>query len=361
MDAHAQRQVEHVVAVLQQQVTVARLAVRHGGARTGRRQRRDDGFGYRSGNRRRLGHSRRRRRQRGHALVLRRFQRHGLWVVDADEADAVARLDLPHLPEFGPRNRDGADEAAQAGTVARQDDGAVAREIDAADGVFAIVDVGGMQAGLAAVLAGPGGLGAEQSHAQPVGVVVHLPIGGEEGLDGFGLEEVRCTVRAVQHADLPRVAVDGNHVGRRCLRRGRGRLPVAQFRPHHRQHVAHAQRAPGVAAELAQRERRPAAQVARHVQALAHGQIAAAPRQRAAGGQHLARAHGNGLPHRHRLAVQRGGALGARQRHDGVAMKAQRGADQRGLDARGVRRVADDAVGHAKRVPASSTSMAAGR
>ncbi|MNY14715.1 hypothetical protein D3C86_1479010 [compost metagenome] len=100
-----------------------------------------------------------------------------------------------------------------------------------------------------------------------------------------------------------------------------------------------------MAAELAQDKGGTAAQVDRHVQPVAHGQVAAAARQRAAGGQHLAGTHGNRLPHRHGFAVQHGGAFGPGQRHDGIAMKTQGRPDQRGLDAGRVRRVADDAVG----------------
>ena len=350
VNAHAQRQVQHVVAVFQQQVAITRLAVRHRRARALGGQGGDDGFGHRGGHGRWRGCLGRYRRQRRHALVLRGFQRHGLRIVHAHEADAVARLHLAHLPQFGARDGDGAHKAAQAGTVARQDDRAVAREIDAADGVFAIVDIGRVQARLAAVLARPGGLGADQAYAQAVRVVVHFPIRREEGVDGFGLEEVRRAMRAVQHADFPGVAVGGNQLGR-CGHRlchGRGSTRLAQLRPHQGQHVAHAQRAAGVPAELAQRKGRAAAQVNRHVQPVAHGQVAAAARQRAAGGQHLARTHGNWLPHRHGFAVQRGGAFGAGQRHDGVAVKAQGRPNQRGLDAGRVRRIADDAVGQAE-------------
>ena len=110
VDAHAQRQVQHVVAVLQQQVAVARLAVGDRRSRPFGRQRGDDGLG-RGGAGRRAdgrggGHGWRRSAQLAQAVVLRRLQRHRLFIVHAHEADAVTRLDLPHLPQLGLGDRD---------------------------------------------------------------------------------------------------------------------------------------------------------------------------------------------------------------------------------------------------------------
>ena len=103
------------------------------------------------------------------------------------EPDAVARLHLPHFPQLGLGDGHRADEAAEAGPVAGQDHREVAGEIDRADGVLAVVHVGRMQTGFAAVLspirasAPPG--------AETVGVVMHLPVGSEEGLYRFGGEK----------------------------------------------------------------------------------------------------------------------------------------------------------------------------
>ena len=66
---------------------------------------------------------------------------------------------------FGRDHRGRADEAAEARAVGAEDDRHVAGEIDRADGVGVVVDVGGMQARLAAVGAGPARLRADQAHA----------------------------------------------------------------------------------------------------------------------------------------------------------------------------------------------------
>src|SRR5690606_39349565 len=78
---------------------------------------------------------------------------HGQCGIEAQpaEADAVAGLDLTDLPQFGADYGDRTDEAAQAGPVLGQDDRHVAGEVDRADGVFGVMDIGWMQAGFAAV------------------------------------------------------------------------------------------------------------------------------------------------------------------------------------------------------------------
>ena len=87
-------------------------------------------------------------------------------------------------------HRGRADEAAQAGAVRTEDHRHVAGEVYRADGVGVVVDVGRMQPGFAAVGAGPVRLGSDQADAGAAGVVVHLPVGGEEGLDVVVGEEV---------------------------------------------------------------------------------------------------------------------------------------------------------------------------
>jgi len=117
------------------------------------------------------------------------------------------------LPQIRLNHRGRADEAAQAGAVRAEDDRHVAGEIDRADGIGVVVDVGRMQARFAAVAPRPFRLRADQAHAGAAGVVVHLPVGGEEHLDvGIG-EEIRRAVRAVEHADFPGVGVGGNQRG----------------------------------------------------------------------------------------------------------------------------------------------------
>ena len=180
-----------------------------------------------------------------------------------------------------------------------------------------------MQPGFAAVGARPARLGAHQADAQAVGVVVHLPVGFEELLDGLFGEEVRRPVGAVQHFDFPLLRVVRNHRFRhRCrLMVRRRRRAAGQLRLADRQHVALAQGAAAVAAELAEHEGGFAAQVVGHVDAVAHGDIGAAAAGRLAGGERLAGFHRHRPPHRHRLAVERGVAGGAGERHHGVAVE----------------------------------------
>ena len=101
-------------------------------------------------------------------------------------------------------------------------------------------------------------------------------------------------------------------------------------------------------AELAEGEGRAAAQVQRHVQAIAHGQIGAAAADGAAQLEHLAGLDLDWLPVGHRRIVQGGRAVGAGQGDQCVAVKAQRRALQGKFQAGGLGRVADDTVGQAE-------------
>ena len=119
------------------------------------------------------------------------------------EAKSVARAKLPDLPQLVVDDGDRANEAAEARAVGPEDHRHVAGEVDAADGVGVVVDVGRMQSRLAAVVARPRGLRPDQSHAGAAGVVVHFPFGVEERAHVFGREEIRRAMRAVGDADLP--------------------------------------------------------------------------------------------------------------------------------------------------------------
>ena len=176
---------------------------------------------------------------------------------------------------------------------------------------------------------------------------MHLPVGGEEGLYRFGGEKVRRAMRPVQHADVPLVAVVRDQAVVHRLRRGdrRRRGAGGQFRLSDRQHVRHAQGAPGVAAELAEREGGTAAEIYRHVEAVAYCQIGAATVRGAPQRQHLPGPHRDRPPVGDRFAVQIGRAARSRQRNGGVAVKAQRRPLQGELEPGGRRVVADDAIG----------------
>ncbi|MNQ47166.1 hypothetical protein D3C85_610020 [compost metagenome] len=126
-----------------------------------------------------------------------------------------------------------------------------------------------MQAGLAAAVAHPFRLGADQAHAGAAGVEVHFPVGGEEGVDVGRGEVFRRAVGAVDHADLAHGRQRCAQLGRQCgARAGVGQRGEVQ-------HVAGAQGAAAVAAELAEGEGALAAQIVRQLQAAAHGQIRA--------------------------------------------------------------------------------------
>ena len=241
VDAEAQVEVEHVRAVLDQQVVGRHRRGRPRRARS-RRLRAMTG----------LVAARRRRGAGGQApderLDRRRPARAPCAAACSSET-ARKRTVSPGLswPIFHSSACDdgrGADEAAEAGAIGAEDDRHVAGEIDRADGVGVVVNVGRMQAGLAAVLARPLRLRADEAHAGAVGVVVHLPGGGEERLDVVGGEEIGRAVRAVEHADLPLVGVARDE---RERQRGAG---ACGARPQV-QHIARAQRAAGMAAELA--------------------------------------------------------------------------------------------------------------
>ena len=112
--------------------------------------------------------------------------------------------------EAGPFSRDrawsttaGQTKPPSEGPSGPEQDRHVAGEIDGADGIGVVVDVGGMQPGLAAIGARPGGLGADQADAGARGVVMHLIGRGEQRLDVRRPEEIRRAMRAVAHRELP--------------------------------------------------------------------------------------------------------------------------------------------------------------
>lgn len=125
--------------------------------------------------------------------------------IDGYEGDFVAGAELADFPEFGIDDDAGADESAEAGAVGAEDDGHVSGEIDRADGIGVVVEVGRVEAGFAAVATCPFRLRADQADTGSGGVVMYFPRGGEEGGDVFFGEEIRCGMRAVEHADFPGV------------------------------------------------------------------------------------------------------------------------------------------------------------
>ena len=189
----------------------------------------------------------------------------------------VAGLELAELPQLGCDDRRRADEAAEARAVRAEDDRHVAGEVDGADRRRRCR---GCSRGAArprrrpcAPIAASGRSGARRCgwscSALPSRVAKNV-------VDVVGREEVRRAVRAVEHADLPRRARSSGRIASARWPCDARSDEAARDQP---QHVAGAQRAAAVAAELAERERRAAAEVLRHVEAAAHREIARAARR----------------------------------------------------------------------------------
>ena len=119
------------------------------------------------------------------------------------EGDFVAGPDLPDLPEFRLQDRGRAHEAAEARAVGTKDDRHVACEIDRADLVGVVVDVGGMEACLAAVRTRPCRLGSDEADARARRVVVNLPGGRKYLRDVVVSKKIGGPVRAVGDSDRP--------------------------------------------------------------------------------------------------------------------------------------------------------------
>ena len=103
-------------------------------------------------------------------------------------------------------------------------------------------------------------------------------------------------------------------------------------------------------AKLAEREGRAAAEIFRHIDAAAHGDVGArAGPSHAAELQHLPCLDGERLPIGHGLAVERRGELGAAKANKRVAVELERRAGQRRLDSGSVLVIADEPVGEPER------------
>ena len=354
VDAQAEAQVHYVGAVFQQEVLVAGLAVGDFRTAVGLLQVRQDGGGEAVHRFKvwlhQVDHRRRHQALDGQFLAL--GELHSGVVINGHEPDGIAGFHLAHLPQLRLGDGHRTHKAAEAGAVLGENHGHVAGEVDGADGVFAVVDVRGVQARFAAVGPGELGLGSVQADAQAVGVVVHLPVLLEELFDGLLGEEIRRAVGAIEHADFPVVRVIRNEV--RVRRRGiMGRRRGGagwQVNLADAEHVAGAQGPAAVAAELAEGEGGAATQVHRHIKAAAHGEIGSAALDGLAHRQNLAGFHGDGFPEFHRLVVQSGIRERAGEGNHRVLVELQAGADEGGFEAGGFGVVSDDAVGNAEGV-----------
>ncbi len=174
------------------------------------------------------------------------------------EVHGITWPELAEHPPIGLDHHRRYDESAERRAVLADDDRGVTGEHDAADRVGGVVQVGRMQACLAAVLASPAGSGADQADAGAVGAVVDLPGCLEELLDALVGEVIGCTVRAGDDPQHPVVGQLGE--GDRC-RRDEILLPGKGNR------VVGLERATFEAAESAEGEGGAAAEDSRNVQA----------------------------------------------------------------------------------------------
>src|SRR6185369_1631720 len=115
-------------------------------------------------------------RERGDGAVLSPFRRQRLVERRPHEPDGIAGPKLADFPEFRLDDGGRADESAQARAVLGKDHWHIAGEIDRANGVFGVVDVGRMQSGVPAVRAREFRFGSDKPYAGAAGVVMDLPV-----------------------------------------------------------------------------------------------------------------------------------------------------------------------------------------
>ena len=201
---------------------------------------------------------------------LRPFQSQGRRQIDRDETDPVTGAQLPQLPEVGVDYRGRADKATQRRAIRAEDDRHIAGEVDAAERIGIVVDIGWVHAGLATIGAGPLGFGTDQAYPGAAGVVMHFPRRGEEGLDVAVGEKIGRAVRSVDNTDFPGLGKLRQEIARQFIR-----LLHAGCRFAPAQHVAVAQCPAVVSAELAECEGRARAEVGRAIEPAGYQQIGA--------------------------------------------------------------------------------------
>ena len=147
---------------------------------------------------------------------------------------------------------------------------------------------------------------------------------------------------AVQHLDVPVVGVGGGFD--RLSPHGSGLSPngISEV-----QHIPRAQMPPCVSTKLPQREGAAAAQVQRHIEPPGHGQRQPHTGIAAAHGKQATGRHLDGLPHRHRLAVEREPGRRTGHSHHRGCVEAQRGPGQGDFQRRCIGRIAHQRVGSA--------------
>ncbi len=182
-------------------------------------------------------------------------------LIHALKLQAVARGELPELPQVCGDDDEGADEPAERRAIGSQDDGHVTREVDRSDGIGIVVNIRGVQPRFTPVSPGPLRLGANEAHTRAIGVVVHLPTRAEDDVDVRAREEVRRSVRPIEHAHAPAARQRGLQPSwqvavepRDWLRLHAGARAVVQ-------NVAGGEIASGMSAEAPEREGRATAEI----------------------------------------------------------------------------------------------------
>ena len=341
-------QIEHRLPVLDEKVPVACAAIHHPGAvtsggsvsRIGPKRRRAGGHA-----RHRPPSGRRRVAQLVDGRLVCEVQRPRLVRGEPLESNPIVRPQLSQFPEFCGYEGGGTHEAAQRRAVGPEDDRHVAGEIHGADRVGVVVDVGRMQAGFAAVGTSPLGLWPQKAHAGAARVVVHGPARCKEDPDILLSEEVGRPVGSIEHAQLPVAPYPRND-----LSGDGGRLVQGQHATAQVQQVARHESPSPVPAELSKGERGPASHVARNIDAATDGEVGSA--SRAVCGPDRERGtcrYINRFPIVDGAAVERRGHRRAGQANHRGRIEAQGRPGDRDLESGRLRRIADGAIGEAKR------------
>ncbi len=123
-----------------------------------------------------------------------------------NQSDPVARAKLAELPAIADGDDRRAHEASQARPVRAEQDRHVAGQVDRSGGVGGVVDVRGVQAGVAPVAPGPPRARPDEAHARAGRIVVHHPHRPVQVVEAGGGEKLGVGVRSLEDGQLPLVA-----------------------------------------------------------------------------------------------------------------------------------------------------------
>ena len=124
-------------------------------------------------------------------------------ITDGNEFNGIAGFKLAHLPQLSLHNGDRTDKAAETWSIGSENHRHVTGEIHRTNGIGIVVNIGRMQTCLATIATRPLWLGANQAHAGATGVVMHLPVRVEEGIDIDFSKKIWRAMRSVHHRNFP--------------------------------------------------------------------------------------------------------------------------------------------------------------